>query len=142
MSKVKKGDTVKVHYTGKLEDGQIFDSSKEKQPIEFIVGTGNVMPGIEKGVISMESGGTKTIEIPPEEAFGLRREELVVEIEKGQLPDYITPAMGQTLQMQKPDGDHIDLIIIDVNEETITLDANHPLAGHTLFFDLKLVDIA
>jgi FKBP-type peptidyl-prolyl cis-trans isomerase 2 len=142
MSKAKDGDTIKIHYKGKLEDGEVFDNSKERQPFEFIVGSGDVMPGIEKGVIGMETGDTKTIEIPPEEAFGPRREELVIEIAKSELPDHITPTVGQRLQMQQPDGGHIDLIIMDVNGETITFDANHPLAGHTLFFDLELVEIA
>lgn len=142
MSRVKDGDTVRVHYTGKLEDGQIFDSSRERQPIEFMVGSGNIIPGIEEAVISMESGDTKTIEIPSEEAFGPRQEELVVEIEKSKLPDHITPAMGQTLRMQHTNGTHTDLTIVDVSEERITLDGNHPLAGHKLIFDLELVDIA
>ncbi len=142
MSKVKNGDTVKINYTGKLEDGKVFDNSTEKQPFNFIVGSGEVMPGVEKGVIGMETGDKTTIEVPPEEAFGPRREELVIEIAKSKLPDHITPTMGQMLQMRQPDGGHIDLIIADVNEETITLDANHPLAGHTLFFDLELVEIA
>jgi peptidylprolyl isomerase len=142
MSRVKDGDTVRVHYTGKLEDGQIFDSSRERQPIEFMVGSGNIIPGIEEAVISMESGDTKTIEIPSEEAFGPRQEELVVEIEKSKLPDHITPAMGQTLRMQHGNGTHTDLMIVDVSEERITLDGNHPLAGHKLIFDLELVDIA
>ena len=142
MSKAKNGDTVKIHYMGKLEDGKVFDNSKERQPFEFIVGSGEVMPGIEKGVIGMEPGDTKTIEIPPQEAFGQRREELVIEIAKSELPDHTTPTKGQRLRMRQPDGGHIDLIIIDVNEERITLDANHPLAGHTLFFDLELVEIA
>jgi FKBP-type peptidyl-prolyl cis-trans isomerase 2 len=142
MSKAKNGDTVKIHYTGKLEDGKVFDDSRERGSFEFIVGNGDVMPSIEKGVLGMETGDTKTIEIPPEEAFGERREKLVVEIAKSELPNHITPTMGQRLQMRQPDGDHTDLIIIDVNEETITVDANHPLAGHTLFFDLELVEIA
>ena len=110
--------------------------------MEFIVGDGEVMPGIEKGVIGMEPWETKTIEIPPEEAFGSRRKELVIEVAKRDLPDKITPTMGQRLKMRHPDGGHIELMITDVKEETITLDANHPLAGHTLFFDLELVEIA
>jgi peptidylprolyl isomerase len=142
MGKAKNGDKIRIHYTGKLEDGNVFDNSKERQPLEFIVGDGEVMPGIEKGVIGMEPGDTKTIEIPPEEAFGPKRKELVIEVPKSELPNQITPTLGQRLKMHDPDGDHIELIITDINEETITLDANHPLAGHTLFFDLELVEIA
>jgi len=141
MSKTKNGDTIRIHYEGKLEDGKIFDNSKERQPLEFIVGNGDVMPGIEKGVIGMETGDTKTIEIPPEEAFGLWRKDLVIEVPKSDLPDQMTPTLGRRIQMRQPDGGHINLIITDVNEDTITLDANHPLAGHTLTFDLELVEI-
>ena len=142
MGKTKNGDAIKIHYTGKLEDGNVFNDSREGQPLEFIVGGGEVMPGIEKGVIGMEPGDTKTIEIPPEDGFGPRRKELVIEVAKSDLPDQITPTLGQRLKMRHPDGGHIELMITDVNEETITLDANHPLAGHTLFFDLELVEIA
>ena len=142
MSKAKNGDKIRIHYTGKLEDGNVFDNSIERQPLEFIVGDGEVMTGIDKGVIGMEPGDTKTIEIPPEEAFGPKRKELVIEVPKSELPNQITPTLGQRLKMHDPDGDHIELIITDINEETITLDANHPLAGHTLFFDLELVEIA
>ena len=142
MSKTKNGDTIKIHYEGKLEDGNIFDNSRERQPLEFKVGNGDVIPGIEKGVIGMETGDTKTIEIPPDEAYGPRRKDLVIEVPKSDLPDEMTPTIGQGLRMRQPDGGHIDLIIADVKEETITLDANHPLAGHTLIFDLELVEIA
>lgn len=141
MSKVKTGDTVRIHYTGKLKDGTVFDNSEEDQPFEFVVGKGAVMPGIEKNVIGMKTGDTKTIEIPPEEAFGERREDLVVEAAKSELPEQITPTVGQRLKMRQPDGDDIELTIVAVDEETITLDANHPLGGHTLFFDLELVEI-
>ena len=142
MGKTKNGDAIKIHYTGKLEDGNVFNDSREGQPLEFIVGGGEVMPGIEKGVIGMEPGDTKTIEIPPEDGFGPRRKELVIEVAKSDLPDQITPTLGQRLKVQHPDGGHIELMITDVKEETITLDANHPLAGQTLIFDLELVEIA
>jgi peptidylprolyl isomerase len=142
MSKAKSGDTVKVHYTGKLEDGNVFDTSRERQPLEFTIGSGNVMPGIEKGVIGMEIGDTKAIEIPAEEAFGVRREELVVEVKKNEFPNYVTPTVGQKLQIQQQDNDPIIVIITDVNDDTVTLDANHPLAGYTLFFDVELLEIS
>lgn len=142
MSQARNGDTVKVHYIGKLEDGKIFDSSKNRQPLEFTIGSGSVMPSIENGIIGMEIGDTKAIEIPPEEAFGPRNEELVVEIKRGDLPEDIIPYLGQRLQMRQPNGNFINLIITDMSEDTITLDANHPLAGHTLLFDVELVEIA
>ena len=141
MSKVKNGDTVKIHYTGKLEDGQLFDTSRERQPLEFTVGNGEIMPGLENRIIGMEAGDIKSIEVPPEEAFGTRREELVVEIMKSNLPDHIEPNLGQRLRMRDKNGNAIDVAITEIKEETITLDANHPLVGHTLCFDLELVEI-
>ena len=141
MNKVKNGDKVKIHYTGKLKDGEIFDTSRENQPLEFIVGNREMMPGLETRVIGMEAGGKKSIEVPPEEAYGPRKEELVVEVKKSKFPNHIEPSLGQRLQMQVDNGNHIELAITEIREETITLDANHPLAGQTLFFDLELVEI-
>lgn len=142
MSKVKDGDTVKVHYTGKLENGDVFDSSREQEPFEFTVGNKAVIPGFEKGVLGMEVGDTKTIEIPPEEAYGEKQDELVVEVKKSEFPEDITPTVGQRLQIKQGDGNPIVVTITDLTEESITLDANHPLAGYTLFFDVEVVDIA
>ncbi|UCB49267.1 MAG: peptidylprolyl isomerase [Deltaproteobacteria bacterium] len=142
MSKVKSGDTVKVHYTGKLENGDVFDSSREQEPFEFTVGNKAVIPGFEKGVVGMEVGDTKTIEIPPEEAYGAKQDELVVEVKKSEFPDDITPSIGQRLQIKQQNGNPIVVTITDLTEDSITLDANHPLAGYTLFFDVEVVDIA
>jgi peptidylprolyl isomerase len=141
MNKVKDGDTVKVHYTGKLENGEVFDTSREQEPFEFTVGNKAVIPGFEKGVVGMEVGDTKTIEIPPEEAYGAKQDQLVVEVNKSEFPDDITPAIGQRLQIRQQDGNPIIVTITDLTEDIITLDANHPLAGYTLFFDVELVDI-
>lgn len=141
MSKVKDGDTVKVHYTGKLENGDVFDSSREREPFEFTVGNKAVIPGFEKGVVGMGVGDTKTIEIPPEEAYGAKQDELVVEVQKSELPDDITPTIGQRLQIKQQDGNPIVVTITELTDDSITLDANHPLAGYTLFFDVELVDI-
>ena len=141
MSKVKDGDTVKVHYTGKLEDGEVFDTSREQEPFEFTVGKQAVIPGFEKGVVGMEVGDTKTIEIPPEEAYGAKQDQLVVEVNKSEFPEDITPAIGQRLQIRQQDGNPIVVTITDLTEDIITLDANHPLAGYTLFFDVELVEI-
>ena len=139
--KTKNGDRVKVHYTGKLENGEVFDSSRDRQPLEFTVGEGNVIPGFEKAVLDMEIGEQKSVEIPPEEAYGPRREELVVEVDRSEFPSHIEPSIGQRLQMQQPEGSVVNLLITDMSDETVTLDANHPLAGMTLFFEVEVMEI-
>ena len=141
MSKVKDGDTVKVHYTGKLENGDVFDSSREKEPFEFTVGNKAVIPGFEKGLVGMGVGDTKTIEIPPEEAYGTKQDELVVVVNKTEFPEDITPSVGQRLQIKQQDGNPVVVTITDLTEDSVTLDANHPLAGYTLFFEVEIVDI-
>ncbi|MBW1680255.1 MAG: peptidylprolyl isomerase [Deltaproteobacteria bacterium] len=142
MTQAREGHTVKVHYTGKLENGEVFDSSKERQPLEFKIGEGSLIPGFENGVLGMEEGQTRTIRIESEDAYGPRREELVVEVEKSRLPQDIIPAVGQQLQMQQPGAQPITVVITEVGEETVTLDANHPLAGATLFFDVEMLQIS
>ena len=142
MSTAKNGDTVKVHYTGKLENGEVFDQSTEGDPLEFTIGNGSIVSGFEKGVVVMEVGATKTITVLPEEGYEPRHEELVMEVTKTEFPEKIEPSIGQHLRLRQEDGNHIDLIITDMNEDTVTLDANHPLAGITLFFDVELVAIA
>jgi peptidylprolyl isomerase len=141
MSKVKDGDTVKVHYTGKLDNGEVFDTSREREPFEFKLGDEAVIPGFEKGVVGMGVGDSKTIEISPDDAYGAKKEELVVEVQKSELPEDITPSLGQRLQIRQQDGNPIVVTITDMDEDNITLDANHPLAGYTLFFDVELVEI-
>jgi len=138
---VKNGDTVKIHYTAKLKDGNVFESSREHVPFQFTVGEGSVIPGLEKAVIGMKVGETKTVEIPPEEGFGPRHEELVFKVEKSSIPKDIEPFIGQNLQMQHPDGGYVNLIVTDIDDESITLDANHPLAGNEIIFELELVEI-
>lgn len=139
MSAVKSGDTVTVHYTGKLEDGTVFDSSKDRDPLEFTVGNGQVIPGFEQGVIGMEPGGSKTLTVAPDEGYGQVRKELLVEVRKTDFPKDITPEIGQRLQMQRPDGQQIQVTVAEMKEDMVTLDANHPLAGKTLVFDVELV---
>jgi len=141
MNQAKTGDTVRVHYTGKLEDGMIFDSSKDRPPLEFTIGGGEVIPGFESGIIGMEVGQVKTISIAPEEAYGPRREDLVLYVKKTDFPEDITPTVGQQLQIRQPNGRIIDLMVTEVGDESVTLDANHPLAGKTLIFDVELVEI-
>ena len=141
MSQVKKNDTVKVHYTGKLEDGQVFDTSEGREPIEFTLGEGQLIPGFEKGLIDMKVNEKKTITIPKEEAYGEPRPELVQEVEKNQLPEEIKPEVGMGLVSKTPDGREMNLIVAEVKDETIVVDGNHPLAGKDLVFDLEVVEI-
>lgn len=141
MAQAKEGDTVQVHYTGKLEDGTIFDTSDEQTPLEFTIGSGQIIPGFERAVVGMEPGETKTATIQSEEAYGPRREEMTITVEREQFPEDINPEPGQQLQVQQPDGRMALVVVSDVTESTVTLDANHPLAGQPLTFDIRLVDI-
>lgn len=142
MSQVKKDDTVKVHYTGKLEDGQVFDSSVERgEPMKFTMGQGQLIPGFENGIVDMKVNEKKTINIPKEEAYGEIREELVQEVPKSQLPEDITPEVGMGLTSQTQNGEEINLVVKDVKEDTILVDGNHPLAGKDLTFELEVVEI-
>lgn len=141
MSQVKEKDTVKVHYTGKLADGQVFDTSEGKEPIEFTLGQGQLIPGFEKGLLDMKLNEKKTVNIPKEEAYGEPREELVQEVEKSQLPEEIKPEVGMGLVSKTPDGQEMNLVVSEVKEDTIVVDGNHPLAGKDLIFDLEVVEI-
>lgn len=141
MSQVKANDTVKVHYTGKLEDGQVFDSSLEREPIEFTLGKGQLIPGFEKGVLNMEPNEKKTITIPCEEAYGEVNEDLFHEIKKEQLPAEVNPEVGMGLVSKNPDGTEHQLRVAEVKEDSIIVDANHPLAGKKLTFELNLIEI-
>lgn len=142
MSQVKKDDTVKVHYTGKLEDGQVFDSSVERgEPLKFTMGQGQLIPGFEDGIIDMKVNEKKTINISKENAYGEIREELVQEVPKSQLPENIKPEVGMGLTSQTQDGQEINLIVKDVKDESIVVDGNHPLAGKDLTFELEVVEI-
>ncbi len=141
MSQVKQNDTVKVHYTGKLADGQVFDTSEGKEPIEFTLGQGQLIPGFEKGLLDMKINEKKTVNIPKEEAYGEPRTELVQEVEKSQLPEEIKPEVGMGLVSKTPDGQEMNLVVSEVKEDTIVVDGNHPLAGKDLIFDLEVVEI-
>ncbi len=137
----KANDKVKVHYKGTLSDGEVFDSSEGKDPLEFTIGAGQVIPGFDKGVIGMEAEESKTINIPAAEAYGERKEELVQQVPKDQLPPEINPEVGLQLVSQTPDGQKIPLIVTDVKDDSITVDANHPLADKDLTFEVTLVSI-
>jgi FKBP-type peptidyl-prolyl cis-trans isomerase 2 len=137
----KKGDTAYVHYTGRLESGEVFDSSEGGDPLEFEVGSGQVIQGFDEGVDGMTVGDSKTIEIEPAEAYGQRADALVQSIPRQGINLDREPEVGMRLGLQLPDGNEIPVTITEVTNETITIDANHPLAGEKLIFDLKLVNV-
>lgn len=141
MSQVKENDTVKVHYTGKLTNGQIFDSSLEREPLEITVGEGKLIPGFEKALINMQVNEKKTVEIVKEEAYGDVQKELFHQVTKDQLPQDIQPEVGMGLASKAPDGTEHQFRVVEVNDDHIVVDGNHPLAGQDLVFDLELVEI-
>ncbi|WP_218598839.1 peptidylprolyl isomerase [Polaribacter sp. NJDZ03] len=141
MSQVKANNTVKVHYTGKLADGQVFDTSEGKEPIEFVLGQGRLIPGFEQGLIDMKLNEKKTISIAKEEAYGEVNEQLIQEIERANLPQDMEPKVGMGLVSKSPEGQEMNLMIIEVKEESVVIDGNHPLAGRDLVFDLEVVGI-
>ena len=141
MAQAKAGDTVRVHYTGTFDDGAVFDSSLEGQPLEFTVGEGDVIPGFEKAVDGMNEGETRTISIPPDEAYGTHRDDLVAVVGREQLPSEIEPAVGMVLEMSSEDGIVTNVTITEIGDDTVTLDANHELAGKKLNFEITLVEI-
>lgn len=135
------GDLVTVHYTGKLEDGTVFDSSREGEPLEFKLGSGAVIPGFDHAVEGMEVGQGREIKIAPEDAYGVRREEMQLEVPRAQLPEEVEPAEGEMLGVQVAPGQQAVARIAKVADDTVTLDLNHPLAGQTLVFDIELVGL-
>ena len=138
---IEDGQKVKIHYTGTLDDGTKFDSSEGRDPLEFEMGAGMVIPGFETGVKDMAVGEKKSIHIPSTEAYGEKREEMVMQFERSQLPEDLEPEVGMGLQMQGPQGQPIPVQITVVEDTTITIDANHPLAGQSLNFELELVEV-
>lgn len=141
MQQVKNGDTVKIHYHGTLTDGSIFDSSNGREPLEFEVGSGMVIPGFDAGVMSMVVGDKKQIHIPFMEAYGASQPEMIMDFPRDQFPADMVPEVGMELQMSNQEGQNFPVIIVEVQAETVKLDANHPLAGKDLVFDLELVEI-
>jgi len=142
MSQARPGDTVKIHYTGTLNDGTEFDSSSGRDPLEFTVGSGQVIRGFDKAVEGMAVGDSKTVKIPPEEAYGPRHDQMVQDVPRDALPEDLEPVEGMALQAHGQDGQVINLTVTAVSDDSITVDGNHPLAGKSLNFDLRLVDIA
>ncbi|MGB3184201.1 MAG: peptidylprolyl isomerase [Cyclobacteriaceae bacterium] len=140
MSGAKQGDKVKVHYTGRLKDGTVFDSSENREPLEFTLGNGQMIPGFEKAVDGMNVGDERTAEIVADEAYGQRQDNMVVNVPKEQVPPDIKPEVGQQLAINR-EGQNIPVVVADVTESEVILDANHPLAGKDLVFEIKLVEI-
>jgi peptidylprolyl isomerase len=141
MQQAQNGDTVKVHYQGKLRSGETFDSSDGREPLQFTLGSGQVIPGFDNGIQGMQVGDKKTIEIPVDQAYGEKRQDMLIEFPKDQFPAEMTPKVGEQLMMSDGSGQQFPVIIAEVREESVVLDANHPLAGQDLIFDLELVHI-
>ena len=141
MTKAKRGDRVRVHYTGSLDDGTLFDSSRERDPLEFTLGDGQLIKGFELAVDGMSSGETKTVTIPAVEAYGPHREELVNDLPRSKIPPEIELNTGLQLEAQNPDGQSVRFVVAAFDAETVTLDGNHPLAGQDLTFEIEVVEI-
>jgi FKBP-type peptidyl-prolyl cis-trans isomerase 2 len=142
MQVVKKGDTIKIHYHGTLNDGSIFDSSKQREPLEFEVGSGMVIPGFDDGVMNMKVGDIKTINIPFAEAYGPVQPEMIIDFPRNQFPEDMQPEPGMQLQMSDRSGQNFPVVVVSATDEIVKLDANHPLAGKDLTFKLELMEIA
>ncbi|MBF0518097.1 MAG: peptidylprolyl isomerase [Nitrospirae bacterium] len=141
MAQVKMGDKVRVHYKGYLNDGSVFDSSLEREPMEFTMGQGMLIAGFENGVLGMNEGDTKTVKISPEDGYGPYRDDMVLVVEKSQVPPNINPYPGMVLQVRSNDGSSVNVTIAEIAETSVTLDGNHPLAGKELNFDITLVQV-
>ncbi|MBN1448913.1 MAG: peptidylprolyl isomerase [Bacteroidetes bacterium] len=142
MSIAKNGDTVRVHYTGSLTDGTVFDSSREREPLSFQVGAGQVIAGFNDAVEGMNVGDTVQVTIEAKDAYGDYREDFVISVNPSDIPEEIDPEVGMELQLHQEDGGSIPVKVTAVSEEAVTLDANHPLAGKDLSFEIELMEIA
>lgn len=141
MTQVKAGDTVRIHYTGTLTDGTVFDSSQGRDPLEFTVGSGQIIPGLDKAIPGMVAGDKKVVNIPCAEAYGEADENARQAVPRAQIPDHIPVEPGTQLQMQAPNGHVVPVVVVSADENEVVLDANHPLAGKDLTFDFELVEI-
>jgi FKBP-type peptidyl-prolyl cis-trans isomerase 2 len=142
MSEAKPGDTVKVHYTGTLDDGTEFDSSRGRDPLELTLGSGNIIPGFENAIVGMRTGDNKTVTIPADEAYGQRNEQLTQEVPREVIPPDIELAPGIVLHAHGPEGQEVSFAVLSFDDAKVRIDGNHPLAGQDLTFALELVDIA
>lgn len=141
MTQAKSGDKVKIHFIGKMQDETVVETTKNRDPLEFTIGKGDVISGLEQGVIGMQVGDKKSLTITPEDAFGKPREDLIVDVDKNEIPEGIKLSVGIHLNIQSSDGQVFKVKVVDVQEDKVTLDANHPLAGVPLIFDVELIEI-
>jgi len=142
MRQAKTGDTVKVHYTGRLSDGSIFDTSEEREPLEFTLGGGRLIAGFDEAVIGMRAAESKTVVLTTEKAYGPHNQEMVMVVDRSRMPSDVKPEIGQNFQIPGPNGNVLLVTVVAVSDSTVTFDANHPLAGKDLTFDIQLVEIA
>ena len=141
MAEIKDGDTVRIHYTGTLLDGTVFDSSDGRDPLEFVVGSGQIIPGLDSAMPGLAVGDKKRVEIACVDAYGPINPAMRQDIPREGIPDDIPLEPGTQLQMQTPDGQALPVTVVEANEATVTLDANHPLAGQDLIFDIEVVSV-
>ena len=141
MAQAARGDTVRVHYTGTLDDGTLFDSSSGREPLEFTVGSEQVIPGFDSAVDGMSPGDTETVRIPAEQAYGPHRAEMVLEVDRAQVPPELDPRVGERLEIKQQDGRSIPVTVTEVTETLVTLEGNHPLAGQALTFEIQMVEV-
>lgn len=142
MAQAKQGDLVKVHYTGTLEDGSTFDSSADRDPLQFVIGEGMLIPAFEQAIVGMLPGDSRSVHIPADDAYGPYMDELILEVDKNQIPESLNPEEGMQLQITQDDGSSTVVKVVKLTDEKVYLDANHPLAGKDLNFSIELVDIA
>lgn len=141
MAQAEQGDTVKVHYTGRLDDGMVFDTSLGRDPLQFTIGEGRIILGFEQAVVGMSPGESKTAEVLAEQAYGPHDEEMVLVVDRGQIPEHVKPEVSDELKIRRADGKTFIVTVTHISESSVTLDANHPLAGKDLTFDIQLIEI-
>jgi peptidylprolyl isomerase len=141
MTQAKPGDTLHLHYTGTLDDGTVFDSSEGRDPLSFELGSGQIIPGLDAGVTGMEVGESRKVRVEATDAYGDRHPDRVQAVDRSSVPDHIPTDPGTQLQVQTQDGQTMNVVIVEVTEEEVILDANHPLAGQALTFDVELIKI-
>lgn len=142
MSSVKKGTTVKIHYTGKLEDGAIFDSTEGKDPLEFTIGEGSILPKFEENLLEMAAGDSKTFTLGVDDAYGPKKDEMVVDVPRSTLPEDLEPQVGVYLEIGKPGEPTTVAEIVGVTDESVKIDVNHPLSGKSLTFEVEIVEVS
>lgn len=138
---IEAGNQVSVHYTGTFEDGEVFDSSRDREPLTFEVGAGQMIPGFDQAVVGMQEGETKKFTLDPDEAYGPRNEELLIDIPNANFPDDMKLEVGMMLQLTNQAGQPVPATVAEINEESVKMDVNHPMAGKTLNFDIEIVEV-